>query len=167
MLLLQNEISSLKYLIACASEKGMELILNPAPMDSNIESLDFSKINWIFLNEIEGFSLTGKEDPDEICDVILGRWGHINIVLTLGRNGSVYADAHKRIRRPIFDYPVADTTAAGDTFTGYFLNSFIEGNSPAEALKTASMASALAVSRKGASSSIPLKAEVLEALRRV
>ena len=56
-----------------------------------------------------------------------------------------------------------DTTAAGDTFTGYFISSVIDGMSVPEGLALAAKASAIAVSREGATASIPLKDEVLQA----
>jgi ribokinase len=163
-LLLQNEISSLDYLIDRAAQKGMTLVLNPAPMDDKLKAMDFTRINWLILNEIEGLEMTGKDNPQDICEQLLNRSARIKIVLTLGRGGAIYADAHTRLFQDIFDKPVVDTTAAGDTFTGYFICSIIEGKGPMEALKLASMASALEVGRKGASTAIPLRAEVEEAL---
>jgi ribokinase len=59
----------------------------------------------------------------------------------------------------IYDVPVDDSTAAGDTFTGFFISSIAEGKPPSEALRIASLASSIAVSRKGASSSVPTIAE--------
>ena len=60
----------------------------------------------------------------------------------------------------IYDVPVVDTTAAGDTFTGYFLAGVTDGLPVEQILELASKASSLAVSRKGASDSIPARAEV-------
>ena len=81
-------------------------------------------------------------------------------VLTLGSGGSVYQDGKQRIRQGIFPVQVADTTAAGDTFTGYFLTSRMEGRSAEECLRRASRAAAIAVSRAGAAQSIPEREEV-------
>ena len=58
-----------------------------------------------------------------------------------------------------------DTTAAGDTFTGYFLSRITQGDSIISALDIASKAAAITVSRPGASVSIPLSAE-LESLQK-
>ena len=77
--------------------------------------------------------------------------------------GAVYNGAEGAFRHGVYDVPVADTTAAGDTFTGYFLASISRGEPPCEALREASMASSLAVSRKGAVPSIPWRQEILEA----
>ena len=55
-----------------------------------------------------------------------------------------------------------DTTAAGDTFTGYFIAAVIEDRSVQEALRMAAKASSIAVSRPGATASIPVRSEVVE-----
>ena len=81
-------------------------------------------------------------------------------VLTLGRQGSIYAGKGKRYRGRSFSVPAVDTTAAGDTYTGYFLASVLQGKSIEESIKTASAASAIAVTRKGAVPSIPERKEV-------
>ena len=53
-----------------------------------------------------------------------------------------------------------DTTAAGDTFTGYFLSEVLRGGSVKYALDIASQAAAIAVSRRGAAPSIPWRDEI-------
>ena len=62
----------------------------------------------------------------------------------------------------IFKVKAVDTTAAGDTFTGYFISSILDGLPAQEGLVLAAKASAIAVSRPGATASIPLRKEVLE-----
>ena len=84
------------------------------------------------------------------------------IVLTLGGEGSAYQDETGIYRQGIFKVKAVDTTAAGDTFTGYFISSIIDGMPVQEGLELAAKASAIAVSRPGATASIPLKKEVLE-----
>ena len=84
----------------------------------------------------------------------------MKIVLTLGKHGATYADAQTRAFCDIMPMPVKDTTAAGDTFTGYFFSTLMRGEEPARALKIATAASAIAVSRMGAAPSIPTMDEV-------
>ena len=84
----------------------------------------------------------------------------MKIILTLGAKGSIYADKNYRATQDIFKATVVDTTAAGDTFTGYFLTSYFAGDGVETALKTAAKAAAVTVSRKGASPSIPHKNEI-------
>lgn len=161
MLLLQNEINLLDYIIDRAYEQGMEIVLNPSPYDHNLDNCDFSKISWFLLNEIEGWQVTGEKEPDRI----LARFGELypaaRVVLTLGGEGSVYQYKEEQYRQGIFKVEVRDTTAAGDTFTGYFIASILEGMPVQECLKLAARASAIAVSRDGATSSIPMREEVM------
>lgn len=65
-------------------------------------------------------------------------------------------------RQGIFKVKAVDTTAAGDTFTGYFISSIIDGMPVQDRLKLAAKASAIAVSRAGATASIPVRSEVVE-----
>lgn len=163
VLLLQNEISSLSYIIQAAHAKGLRIALNPSPYNAGIEQCDLSCIDFFLLNEVEGEQITGKTQPDEILQAMRERFPRAAIVLTLGRRGAVYDDGIVRCAHNIYDVPVVDTTAAGDTFTGFFLASIGRGDSPLHALELASKASALAVSVKGASNSIPNLADVEQA----
>lgn len=86
------------------------------------------------------------------------------IVLTLGKDGAIYADGEQKYFQPIFKVDAVDTTAAGDTFTGYFLAGLIEGMPVPDILRMSAKASSIAVIRKGAVPSIPYKEEVIKAL---
>ena len=74
---------------------------------------------------------------------MLTRYPKMKIVLTLGKHGATYADTRTRAFCDILDMPVKDTTAAGDTFTGYFFSSLMSGKDPERALKIATAASAI------------------------
>lgn len=161
ILLLQNEINCLDYIIDRAYEKGMTIILNPSPYDSALDACDLSKISYFLLNEVEGKQVSGYEDPDRIIEVMLKKFPESGIVLTLGENGVIYADKDMRVSRPIFKVKAVDTTAAGDTFTGFFVASLVKELSMEETLTLCSKASAIAVSRKGAAASIPTMEEVM------
>lgn len=163
MLVLQNEINELDYIIDCAWEKGMKIVLNPSPYDSALDACDLSKISLFLVNEIEGFQITGEKEPDKILAVIREKYPKAGIVLTLGGQGSVYQDETGVYRQGIYKVKAVDTTAAGDTFTGYFISSILDGMPPAEGLSLAAKASAIAVSRPGATASIPVREEVLKA----
>ncbi len=161
-ILLQNEISNLDYVIDKAYERGMKIILNPSPYDYRLDDCDMSKISYFILNEIEGGLISGKEAPDEIIDVMLEKYPEAKIVLTLGTDGAMYADASgKRLRQPVFPVKAVDTTAAGDTFTGYFIAGILNDMPLQDILKMSAKASSITVTRKGASPSIPLKEEVI------
>ncbi|MCI8501917.1 MAG: ribokinase [Oscillospiraceae bacterium] len=163
-ILLQNEISSLGEIIKIARERGMKIILNPSPFDEHLDSCDLSAVDTFLLNEVEGEAVSGTSDPKRMADAILEQYPKSHVVLTLGKQGVLYKDASHSASHGIFEMPVIDTTAAGDTFTGYYIAGMLEGQPVESALRLASMAAALAVSREGAAPSIPLRAEVDAAL---
>lgn len=160
-LLLQNEVNELPYIIDKAHEKKMVIILNPSPLDDVLKQCDLSKISYFLMNEIEGKEITGVENPKEILDIMKVKFPGAKVVLTLGEDGVIYSDGEKTVRQGIFKVKAVDTTAAGDTFTGYFISSILRNLEVEEALKIASKASSIAVSRKGATSSIPKLEEVI------
>lgn len=161
-LVLQNEINLLDYLIDRAYEKGMKIALNPSPYDRKLEACDLRKIYLFLLNEIEGEQFTGSSDPEQILEYLGEKYPESRFVLTLGSSGSVYYDGKQKIFQDIFPVKPVDTTAAGDTFTGFFLSAIIKGKEIEEALRLASKAASIAVSRPGATASIPFLAEVEE-----
>lgn len=161
MLVLQNEISELSYLMEQAHKRGMVIALNPSPMDEELLKAPLQYIKYFILNEIEAKALTnGEEEDNAMLEAMLKKFPNAEIILTLGERGSVYAKGDVRVKQGIYKVPVTDTTAAGDTFTGYYLASVIQGVSVEKALNMAAKASAIAVSRKGAAPSIPQREEV-------
>ena len=159
-LLLQNEINGLSTIIDLAYDKGMKVVLNPSPCNNNIFACDLNKVTYLLLNEVEGRQLTQKEEPMDILDALIRQYPNLKIVLTLGSEGSMYKDSSCVLKQACVPCDVVDTTAAGDTFTGYFMASILENKSIEEALNIASKASSIACSRKGASDSIPKMTEV-------
>lgn len=166
VLLLQNEVNLLPYIVDKAYEKGMQIALNPSPFNEKLDEVDMKKIGIFLLNEVEGGQITGLKDPDEILAKMREMFPHAKIVLTLGKDGAKYAEGEEVYYQPIFKVDAVDTTAAGDTFTGYFLAGLMEGMPVPEILEMSSKASSIAVTREGAVPSIPYRAEVLEALKK-
>lgn len=160
IILLQNETNALDEIFEIAKLKNLQIAFNPSPFNDNIKDLPLELVNWWFCNEIEGACLFGSEKPEDIIQNFINKYPESNLILTLGKNGSIFKNKSETVKQPIYEVKAVDTTAAGDTFTGYFLSSVIKGLTPAEALKVASKASSIAVSRMGAASSIPTLDEV-------
>ena len=160
ILLLQNETNALDKIFDVANKKKMQIAFNPSPFDADIKNLPLSYIKWWFCNEIEGKALFGSSDPREIANTFAKKYPNSNLILTLGSEGSVFINADTYIEQPIYKVHTVDTTAAGDTFTGYFLATITNGKDIAFSLDFAAKASAITVSRSGASSSIPTYIEV-------
>ena len=155
ILLAQNETNCLDIAFRIAKEKGMKIAFNPSPCDDGILSLPLDLVEIWFCNETEGKLLFGSDDADLICSSFRKEKPGSTLILTLGESGSVYCGPDATFRQAAYKAKAVDTTAAGDTFTGYFLASVCRGMTPQTAMDMASHASAITVSRMGASSSIP------------
>ncbi|MDR1921215.1 MAG: ribokinase [Candidatus Adiutrix sp.] len=166
MVLLQNETNLVGEIIDKAWRRGLRVALNAAPMDSAVASYDLRKLSWLIVNEIEGAEITGRdsEKPLDIIDSLAASYPGVGLLLTLGRRGVCCHGHGRRLALGIYEAPAADTTAAGDAFTGYFLYGILRGLPLERTLDQAAMASALCVARKGASDSIPARDEVESAL---
>lgn len=160
ILLAQNETNCLDVAFVTAKEKGMKIAFNPSPCDEGILKLPLDLVDIWFCNETEGKILFGSDDPDVICGSFRKKRPDSILILTLGESGSVYCGPDAVFSQTAYKAKAVDTTAAGDTFTGYFLASLCRGETPESAMDTASRASAITVSRMGASSSIPYLKEV-------
>ncbi|MHB1454672.1 MAG: ribokinase [Saccharofermentanales bacterium] len=162
LILLQNETNNLGYMIEKSYSKGITIALNASPINEAIGNIPLHLVTYFFVNEIEGEVITGESKSERITSRMIEMFPDAKIILTLGRHGVEYRDRTDEFHCGIYDVPVVDTTAAGDTFTGYFIASLAAGAATHEALRTASAASSLSVSRKGAAASIPAMHEVRE-----
>ncbi len=163
-LVLQNEISGLPQIVEEAFTRGMVTVLNPSPFNEELEAVDLSKVRWLLVNEVEAEQLTGTADPDEAWKRVHEKYPRMSLLVTLGEDGSAAFTEAESVRQPAFPVRAVDTTAAGDTYTGYFVAGLMEGRPLAECMRRASMASAISVTRPGAAPSIPLREEVEQAL---
>lgn len=162
LVVLQNEISSVDYIITRAKDLGMIVALNPSPFNERIKTYDLSKVDYLLVNEVEGALLTGCDEPEKMAGAIHAKYPDVNVVLTLGCAGSVYVSKDGRVLTSgIYETTAVDTTAAGDTYTGFFLSEALARGDIEVALRNAAIASGISVSRPGASQSIPSIADVL------
>ena len=161
--LMQNELYNTPLMMKKAAEKGMTIIFNPSPVNTEMLSYPLESVSWFLLNEIEGEALTGETIPEKILDRLEQKYPRSSVVLTLGKNGAWAMDFGRRFFQPAFEVKAVDTTAAGDTFTGYFLAGIGCGMPIPDALRRAAFASSIAVSRKGAADSIPTLDEINQA----
>ena len=163
-IILQNEINDVPYIVDAAKENDMYVVFNPSPMDEKVFQVDLNKIDLLILNEIEAsqiLSLKG-ESYETLINKLNIKFPKSEIMLTLGSEGSIYGYKGNIIKQDAFKTNVVDTTAAGDTFLGYFVAGKMDAMDIKENMKRASMASSMAISRNGASISIPELKEVLK-----
>lgn len=166
LIVLQNEISHMPELLEKAHQKGMIVAFNPSPISTTIASCRLETVDYLLLNETEGAALTGCNNPADMLGFFHTHYPQTHIVLTLGKDGSLFQDTDGNITQAgILHVRAVDTTAAGDTFTGYFLSEIVRGSTAQAALHTAAVAAGLSVTRQGAEPSIPYRKDVLDALK--
>lgn len=165
LVLLQNETNLVGYIIEEAHKRGLQTALNAAPMNEKVLGYPLDKLDWLIVNELEGSQIAGCSPDDDILPILKEKYPHCSILLTLGSRGACCYHQGETYKIPCHKVNVVDTTAAGDTFSGYFLYAMLNGGTVAEALRLASAASAIAIGKKGAADSVPMKAEVEEALK--
>ena len=189
MVVLQNEVNLVDEVIDQAADRGMQVALNPSPFDASIMDLPLDKVDYLLVNEIEAMQLlkalsaasvggadigAGEATATAGADATAGDWAAVAralgerfrstcIVMTLGAQGAYLIDGAACTHVPACPCKAVDTTAAGDTFTGYFLAGIALGGSALAAMATAACAASIAVSRPGAAASIPSADEVAAA----
>lgn len=163
-LILQNEINLLPEIVEQAHAHGMVIALNPSPYDDALKAVDFGKLTWLLVNEIEAKQITGQDDPEKAWEVLHDAYPRLSVLITLGSRGSVaYRTAGNRVEKveqSAFRVKAVDTTGAGDTFTGYFIAGLMEGMPLQTCMERASKASSISVTRSGAADSIPWRTEL-------
>ncbi|HHU78468.1 MAG: ribokinase [Caldicoprobacterales bacterium] len=160
-LLLQNEVANTSLIMEKAHKQGMKIVFNPSPIQEEVKHYPLHLVDVFLVNEIEGSMLSDLSEPDEILSALMEKYQNAHIVLTLGEQGALYGHRGERIFQPAYPAKAVDTTAAGDTFTGFFLAAYLKGSAVKDALELAAKASAISVSRKGAAPSIPKLSEIV------
>ena len=140
--------------------RGLCVIFNPSPVNDALADYPLESVSWFLLNEIEGEALTGESEPQAILARMKEKYPSASVVLTLGAEGAYCMHEGQTLYQPAFRVKAVDTTAAGDTFTGYFVSGLAQGMPMERIMKRAARASSIAVGRMGAADSIPLAAEV-------
>lgn len=160
---LQMEIpyEAVWYSVKRAKELGKTVILNPAPAPDEIPEEILSLVDYLTPNETEIITLNGKSKDDirEGAEKLLSR-GVSNVIATLGDRGALLVNRYGETFYPARKVVSVDTTAAGDCFNGAMVAALAEGQSEAEAILFANIASSIAVTRKGAQESLPIREEV-------
>lgn len=163
LLQLEIPISTVDACVSVSEAKGARVVLNPAPAAA-VSKSTLSKLYLITPNQTEAQTLTGIEVTDEntahLAAQELCKKGVERVVITMGREGAyLYQDGKGEII-PACKVAAVDTTAAGDVYNGALCAALAEGMSLADALKFATKASAISVTRVGAQPSIPSREEV-------
>lgn len=167
--LMQFEIplETVMYVAKKAKELGKYVIINPAPVQ-NIPTELLKSTDLLILNEHEAGFLVGPDVTDknvETAAVQLLKSGVGEVLITLGRDGSFYLSQDGSCKVPALKVKTVDTTAAGDTYTAGYIIGKSNTRNTENAMRFASAAAAIAVTRLGASVSVPTKEEVEDILK--
>lgn len=160
ILLLQNEINEMPFIMRTARAAGMVVWFNPAPFGKEVMSYPLKLVDVFIVNEIEGAALAGTSSEKKALQVLADRFPRSRIIMTLGARGALYRHGKDEIFVPAPKVNAVDTTAAGDCFIGYFVASVMRNLPVKDCLRYACRAASISVTRKGAANSIPGKREV-------
>ena len=160
---LETPLETILSAATMAKEAGTLVVLNPAPAIVLADEL-LAKVDIITPNETEAELLTGIKvdsiDSAVLAAAHLHTKGIATVMITLGSKGVYLSDRGQGQQIAGFNVTVKDTTAAGDTFNAGVLTGLQQGKTLNEAIIFAHGAAAISVSRFGAQTSIPLRAEV-------
>ena len=161
---LEIPIETVKYSLKKAKEFGKITILNPAPATKLDEEIILNS-DYIIPNETElellsGMSITDEKSVINAADVLLKK-GVKGLIVTLGSKGCMYISKVERKAFPTYRVKAIDTTAAGDSFIGGFVNGLASGLNFEESIDRGTKVAAISVTRIGAQTSIPTLEEVL------
>jgi len=165
---LEIPLETVVSLTAAAHNRGVPVVLNLAPAQPLPEEV-LRQLDVLIVNEAEASLLSGQQvgslEDARIVAAVLLEQGIAKVVITLGSQGAILATAAETVGARIIyqsapKVPVVDTTAAGDCFVGALTVALTEGQTPEDALRFAVYASALKVTKFGAQSGLPTRAEV-------
>jgi ribokinase len=155
-LLLQNETNATAEIIQLAKTAGKQVFYNPAPMLSEAKNFPLDQVDLLILNEIEAEKLSGASSLEGQCAALLKNWPQLTLLLTQGSKGVRVVTAQQSQDFPAVPVEkVVDTTAAGDTFIGFFIAEYLRTDDIAAAVSLAIRAASVCIAGRGAAPSIP------------
>lgn len=166
MVLIQFEIrmETVKSIIKIAKKYNKTVIVNPAPA-KYLKVEDFKQISYLVPNVNELRILANKDKLDSLEEIKaagadLIKKGVKHLVITLGKNGTLYMSEDKEMFIKPLKVPMLDSTGAGDCFCGAFAHYLVNEFQLKEALINASAAAALSVMKRGTTPSYPTRKEL-------
>lgn len=164
LLQLEIPIDVVEYILKKSKEYNKTTILNPAPAEKL--SIDIIKnVDYLVPNETELELLSGMpaDTQEEVLVAAkkLMDMGVKNLIVTMGKNGSVFVGEDKVVKVGIHRVKAVDPTAAGDSFIGGVIRMLAEGKKIEEAMEFGARVGAITVTKEGAQSSLPTWDEVV------
>ncbi|EHJ07570.1 ribokinase [Staphylococcus simiae] len=170
LLQLETNSSAIEYSLKLAREKNMIVILDPAPVDGYKEKylkyVDIITPNQQEAEKISGIKVNDKESAIQAAHIIYKK-GVGNVIVKLGKQGSIFYDGNKSTFIPAYKVNAVNTVGAGDVFVAALTSYLSLHNNECmeEAIKYATAASAIKVSGRKTQSAIPTDEEVLKFIK--
>jgi ribokinase len=162
---LESPLATVEAALALAATQGVKTMLDPAPAQPLSREI-LEKVDFLTPNETEACILLGRPaqrvsaaNCPSMARALLGL-GVKAVILKLGEQGCFFFDGEREFHSPAFQVTPVDTTAAGDTFNAALAVALAENRPIQDALRFANAAAAISVTRMGAQSSAPTRAEV-------
>ena len=163
LLQLEIPIDVVEYILKKSKEYNKITILNPAPAEKLsvdiIKNVDYLVPNETELELLSGMS-TNSESEVLVASKKLMDMGVKNLIVTMGKNGSIFVGEDKVVKVGIHKVKAVDPTAAGDSFIGGVIRMLAEGEKIEEAMEFGARVGAITVTKEGAQSSLPTWDEV-------
>ena len=151
--LTQNETNLQTEAASLARAGGLRVAYAAAPFEATSVETMLSHLDLLILNEVEA---------DQLVDTTgrtIATLGLMDVIVTLGAEGCLWFHEGRETSFPALRVTPVDTTGAGDAFTGYVLAALDDGAPMPDAIRLATRASALKVTRPGAADAIPTRQE--------
>jgi ribokinase len=172
VVIVQNEVpeQTVVRLLELAQVDNLRVLYNCAPARTVSPQL-LASVEWLVVNESEAAVLTGRPVTNlsgaEVAASALLELGTRNVLVTLGIDGVCVAQkGEAAFHVPAFKVKAVDTVGAGDTFCGALAVACGEGRKLADAVRFASAAAALSVTRAGAQNAAPHREQIEDFLRK-
>ncbi|MDY0393407.1 ribokinase [Virgibacillus halophilus] len=161
LMVLQLEISleTVYHAIDFGRQHGIPVVLNPAPATKDLDFKSVCKCDFFIPNESEleiltGMPVTTKEEVRE-ASLFLVKKGVKQVIVTMGRQGVLWASESTVGHVEAHDVGAVDTTGAGDAFIGCFAHEYVQTGNLKESIKQASAYAAWSVTKRGTQTSYP------------
>lgn len=153
-LVMQNETNLQRTAAALGRKMGLRVAYAAAPFDADRVQAVLPHLDFLILNAVEADQLRAATGLGP--DALPVR----DVIVTLGADGATWFGADGAVDVAALPVTPVDTTGAGDTFTGYVLAGLDQGQPMLQAMKQATKAAALMVTRRGTADVIPDLVEV-------
>ncbi|ADK80302.1 ribokinase [Sediminispirochaeta smaragdinae] len=161
---LEANLDAVHYAIRRADEKGIPVVLNPAPFRAVPDEM-VAAASYITPNQTEAQSLLGKNaDPQILCKELTAKYGN-TVILTAGKHGAFIMEDGEAVAIPVPEVTVKDTTGAGDCFNAALTVALAEGKGLRDAVTFANAAASLSVQVPGVIESLPFRDAVEDFLK--